>query len=590
MKIRAIKNFIKNEKVLYWLAPYLGLLIFHLLSNNYNHLPYMVADEYIQLSYARYFAGINPIDILANPFANFGYGLLISPIFVIFHNPAIIYKAILVFNAFLSSVLYLLLYYIIRQLFNVEKKAAFLISFVACLYPAIFVHANFAWPESAVLVSYSATVASLIYFLKNKSYVSAGILSLVLGFSYSVHLRLLPVVILALLFIFILALLKKITWPRALIIILVTILLVILVALVNKYLAGIIFSEVIHYSTVNLIKNFFAQFIINFKNIIVEASGQLFYIIISSFGLFVLALSFILSLLYKNTKLKFKKIFGEDKYIILLFIFLSSLLIFLVSLLIYFYAADNDMLRPDHLFMGRYNEVFIPLYIAIALYSLYVSKSRKYYFLLLFVIYLAIIIILGVNLDVPYMVWVWQNISGFLWMLVLGNDSIMGLVISASIFFVISSFILYTFFYKNFIYGLVVLSIFFGMTISIYNQAIDYDYNTIVKTPNLINNVSNLSVNEFGYEMIRDLYYDEKYRSCPGAEGARMFAITFLNYYNLQYIFPEKSFDVFWTKDGQMPDNEYVIASRCWLNANKVSAQPIMKDYGEAQILWKLPD
>lgn len=200
------KTFWDNEKLVI-LLPYLLLVVVHILMTIPMRVPVVWPDEYGYLFYARYIAGL----FLTTPLpkvefiGTFGYSLLIAPIYWLFQDNFTTYKAILIFNSFLSSSLYIAIFLFIKYFFKGDNKNAFWTALLTSFYPAYMLQSNIAYTDAFTPAYFLFTIFLFYYFLKKRNVLWGVLFSFALGFFSWIHIRFIPLPIIAIVFIFILA-------------------------------------------------------------------------------------------------------------------------------------------------------------------------------------------------------------------------------------------------------------------------------------------------------------------------------------------------------------------------------------------------
>src|SRR5579884_3352047 len=155
-------------------VPYLVLVAVHVWLSWATWQPTVFMDELGYLGNARFLAGAGRLPNLQGfTFYHFGYSLLIAPAFWISANPLVAYKAVVVINGLLLSLLYFCYYYVLRRLFAYAAGPSAAAALVGSLYPAYLLQANMAWSESALILFYGLSVATFGAFLIRRSLATA---------------------------------------------------------------------------------------------------------------------------------------------------------------------------------------------------------------------------------------------------------------------------------------------------------------------------------------------------------------------------------------------------------------------------------
>jgi hypothetical protein len=115
-----------------------------------QHGPFIVTDEIGYLANARVLAGGAPLNLSTWPFYHGGYSLFLVPAFWLSHDPATIYRIVLIIGAVISALVFPLTYVLLRDLGR-DRRVAYAAAFVAALAPdAVF---SVAYAMSEVLLT-----------------------------------------------------------------------------------------------------------------------------------------------------------------------------------------------------------------------------------------------------------------------------------------------------------------------------------------------------------------------------------------------------------------------------------------------------
>lgn len=553
------------------ILPYLSLVIIQIFFNWELQSPSVFPDEITQLGHARYLAGGNHVFLFNEPLAHFGYSLFLVPLFWLFSNPFIIFKGVVILNAFLMSSLYFPIYYIIHNIFSTKKNISLLITLTTCIYPAFFFYSKVSWAENILIPLYATTVVLLYLFLKHKSYLSAILFGVSVGFLYMLHVRILPIIIISILYLIFLVILKILPKLKVLLSLLFIGIFCFVTKVVMNYLVSVGYEKVNEISKIEKLFNIF-----DISDFIIGAVGQLWYLSVATYGLFIIGLFYIIYYLYQKIRCNFKQAFKNNKFVVLLFILLTSFASFMTSVL--FMTNSN---RIDQLIYGRYNETFISIFIALTLISFYHKKNnKKHYiftiislFVLTMVLYSKNDMLIDVSrrlspIPIPSLI-IWRDIFDFnhilIWPILLFSVAIFIILIKR--------------FSNNFLSGTYILIVFF-MLINLYN-AVSFNRIDKAKNVDLVYTIDQMN--------IKDLDYNINYYDCGKNEGLLGDFLLQKNYYLFRYLLPETKLYIFYSEKGELPQHSFVISNTCWPDAKKLNAQLIMVDsYGE-QTLWQIP-
>ena len=172
--MRAMKTHKKLQKIQIQesvLITFLGivLLFFCLLHiKNLNQI-IVLNDEFGYWSIASSLAGKDWLDLISNtPYYNFGYSILLVPLYYLgipsytMYKVAILYNAIFVFLGFRISIA------CGKKIFpTIDKKVIIFISFIISCYPNVLVQSQIAWTESILNLMFWVTVFVLLSIVES---------------------------------------------------------------------------------------------------------------------------------------------------------------------------------------------------------------------------------------------------------------------------------------------------------------------------------------------------------------------------------------------------------------------------------------
>jgi hypothetical protein len=132
-------------------AGYLAVALGH-------RAPVVFADEAGYLGNVRWLTGGPRWWMGSAAFYGLGYPALLVPLQLVFHDPELRYRSILLFNVVLCSFLGLVLYALCRKFLDASSWVAAAGAIVACAYPAIAVNVGIAWVEVAAALGVALMV------------------------------------------------------------------------------------------------------------------------------------------------------------------------------------------------------------------------------------------------------------------------------------------------------------------------------------------------------------------------------------------------------------------------------------------------
>lgn len=134
-----------NKKLMFIL--FLGMILAQGWMVFNRKLPF-IADEVYSLSGASFFAGYDWSSYMSlHKFYNFGYTMLLAPIYKVFSDPVAIYRAMLFVNVIVRAVIVLIAYYIAYNKFHCNKVTSIAISIVCACNSLVLFFGGFLYNE-----------------------------------------------------------------------------------------------------------------------------------------------------------------------------------------------------------------------------------------------------------------------------------------------------------------------------------------------------------------------------------------------------------------------------------------------------------
>jgi hypothetical protein len=351
----------RSELVYGLAAPYLLLVTLHLACGWPIQQPRIIADELGYLGHARYLSGTGVFPNMGTTtYYHFGYSLLLLPAFWLFGDPFQTYRAVVITNAFLISLLYFPVRYVLHAAVGTPRHLASAISLVTCLYPAFVLQSNFAWAESAFIPGYATLVALFWTLLRRPSYRAAVCLGTLGAFLYTVHPRALPLVPVVVVVLVGLAALRVVRWNHATAGILCLGLVFVATDLANDHLRAIGWHPDRRAVDVG---RFVGRVFTLPTHALLETAGQLLYLAQSTYGMFLIGPVYVCALAWTQGLRVTLARCDRRILLFLAFVVISSGGLLVTSAL----AAVRGGSRADHVIYGRYNEGFLAVYIALGL-------------------------------------------------------------------------------------------------------------------------------------------------------------------------------------------------------------------------------
>jgi hypothetical protein len=380
MAERAIERMMGKTSSL--ISLYILLVVLHVIVVWQQDVPMVTPDEISYIAQARFFAGIDSVpdvlqvmqhelfierfgeipDTKGWRYYHFGYPLLISPVYALVDEIDQAYKIVQVFNGFLLSGLFLIFYAWLRVITGVERQTACLIAFVTALYPAYILQAYVAWAENLLIIGVAASCLLYARFLRSGNFVTLMAFALVAGLQYAVHPRGLAVVLAAGM---VLALLMVFQRDRLAHVFTALVVLVVVFVCAHLFVQGMASLMSNLQQSAYVQKRLFEVFDLNVFPVF---AGNLYYLILASLGLFVVGLLYGLAVIYQQGRVAINNLVLDVQAGSIMYLVLLSGITFSVSVLYFslpFKIAEESL--ANMVLYGRYNEVFLGLYMALGL-------------------------------------------------------------------------------------------------------------------------------------------------------------------------------------------------------------------------------
>ncbi len=330
-------------------------LIYWLVSRQYTGPAYL-SDEIGYLSKAAAFAGY-PVDMASDWHG--GYSIILSPLFMVFSDPYVIWQAIMVLNAAMWAVSFVVLFYLLRRLFP-EKNFWMVFATVAisAVYPSWITMSGYAFSTPGFVLMFMLAVFTLLKTDVTKTW---SILphSLLVAFLYWIHPTGLTVAVASFLVV------SGLAWyHRRFMGLLLHIIFAVAMVAAYQLVVHDWFSQIMtpenysvrgHYESLSRVLESFLK-ISFWKRWVVITLGQLSYLLVSTLGVVFIAVIEVwkrLKLLRANCNQEWLVLSSAA----LVFVVFSLLGIVLIGSLHFATVAPDGVLRTDHWIYGRYSEV-----------------------------------------------------------------------------------------------------------------------------------------------------------------------------------------------------------------------------------------
>ncbi|MCG7895470.1 MAG: hypothetical protein JAZ12_13550 [Candidatus Thiodiazotropha taylori] len=370
---------------------YFMLVALHLVASWNQTAAHVIPDEVSYLAQARYFSGkdtkpdttkflkqessFSDRDVLPDTknwhYYHFGYPILVSPIYWLTDSPSTAYKGVMVFNSFLLSSLFLIIFAWIKELKRIDFYTTVSISFIVSIYPAYIIQSHIGWAENALIPSFALCCLLLTYYLKSHSIKSILLFAFAAGLQYTIHPRGLASTLAAILFLIGLTLVDKDRWPHTVLGLCIIIGIIISTKSIADEIASLMNT---HTQNKTVITNLFSLLEFEFFTAII---GNLLYLTLSTIGLFLVGAYDAIRQISSQAKKSIKNLLTNEYTGSLLYILIASSLTFGLSIV---FLGRNEAWHEtskslDFFLYGRYNETFLSIFITLGL--LWLCSSEK---------------------------------------------------------------------------------------------------------------------------------------------------------------------------------------------------------------------
>lgn len=557
-----------HDQWLFYLVPYILLVLVRLLLNWDFSQPMVIADEVGYLCNARTLLGIGVhAKLVGVTFYHTGYSVAILPAFLLTRDPEIIYRYVLILNVLYMSALYPILYRLTKHFLSSPWHTAG-IAFIVSIYPAFTNYTGLAFPANILLPLYAATILLFYEILRSPGYAKAILLGLAVGALYGVHGRMIVMIPILILFLFIWGWKERLPIQLAGIIFAVTILMTTGIVFLHRYIAAILYENPVGATVgfTELRQRLSAPPLAMAGEMLLNILGQYLYLVLSTYGLFAIGM---IALVENIASRKTGPGTGDWKRNHqFLFILLTSAGIFGISAFILMFFH-----RPDHLIYGRYNECFLPIIMIFGLIPL--AEGR---YSLKSLVFRAVMVIGSTSILVVVFIvlrgramfqgdYNALNIMGVSGYFLLFNQYNLAYVLP--FFIVIAGIFFYAARQKFSIALLVLAGPFILLTISVRNNAILPTRDECRKCTALAHDLHNLG----GAGVVS---YDSAYMS-P------------LSFYSYVYLLPQTRFEYFNSARHEVPPSGTVISGSDWGDAGRFNALYVGREEDADNALWILP-
>ncbi len=362
---------------------YFAFFLFNMIGSLEMAYPAVDPNELSVIAVADFFAGRNWAGVMVSVDYYYGFlqGLVYTPIVLIFEDPFVQYKAMLIMNSVLISFVPVIAYSLSSRMKTGKVWKSLITAFAAGGYCCYFAHTKFAWTETVSLL-----IPWLIILLVFKSgdckgktgrFFASMLTGLVCGISFAAHTRLIAVVLAIILSL----ILERIFFGKKLINPFGFILSFILTTSVVLLVSGIL-QQYLWCADPTLLKNtlseFFADFSDNFANdgitrMAETLSSQMYYYAASTWGLGALSFCLFAAILSACIKHKHKKEPQTYEMEISVFSFFSifTIIFTIIFSTLYRYSSEGYGIYQDTMMFGRFIDGVVPFALVFVLIMLF---------------------------------------------------------------------------------------------------------------------------------------------------------------------------------------------------------------------------
>ncbi|MDE6626976.1 MAG: hypothetical protein K2K56_11490 [Lachnospiraceae bacterium] len=387
-----------NKKLM--LVLFLGMILAQGWMVFNRELPF-IADEVYSLSGASFFAGYDWSSYMSlHKFYNFGYTMLLAPIYKVFSNPVAIYRTMLFVNVIVRAVIALIAYYVAYNKFHCNKVTSLAIAIVSACNSLVLFFGGFLYNELPLALLTWVILWLLLEIpekMGKKRILLSALLGMVSAYGYIVHSRcLILYVSLGLLIMMFFLVYKKwvvqpVSFATAFGICIYFEKQLLQYVQKNLYLKGV---EVVMPNSVEHMVTGTQRFealksLAGIKKLIVQFFSLAGSMTIETGGLVTVVSVACLYFIWKNFKKMRKGEVNKKLFILFLFSFVS---LWSMVLCIALVGAHNG--QPRFLVYSRYFSPFIGSFLLLGLYLLKMHKELKFKWIAIWSWVLNIIVVL----------------------------------------------------------------------------------------------------------------------------------------------------------------------------------------------------
>lgn len=356
----------------------LALFFIYMLQVSELKMISIIGDEFGYWASGSFLAGFDWSDVASyNAYYSYGYGIWLYLILKIAKTSALAYKLAMILNTTFMVGTFILLVFIGRRIvYKYNSKIIICGAFALMLFSGIYFSAHTSQCEAVLLFFFTMEIELLFLYLDKASFFKIVLLWGNTIYLYTIHQRMLVIIIALLIVMFIDAFLsdrKKIKYFFTGVIVLIALF------LLTNVIKNVYLEELYQNGRAVVSNNYSGQVgkiqtllsLDGIRTFLMGVLGKFFYLGVTTFGLFYYGCFYLGDIVFSGIR-SYKKGQQIDKYILIALFFLLTVLgavgISTIQLL------DNT--RIDTLIYGRYTEYLIPVICEIGLVGI-VCKKRK---------------------------------------------------------------------------------------------------------------------------------------------------------------------------------------------------------------------
>jgi hypothetical protein len=325
----------------------------------FSYLP----DEFGYWAYAAKASGYDWSGIVSlGSYYSYGYSLFLFPIFKIFNNSVIAYRAAVGINFLLIGIAYMIVVHIGRKYVGMKNDECYIVAAIAMCYPSILFFGKSTMAEVLLSVVYIIICAFMYAYIQSGKLYTLAFLLLGLIYIYFVHMRTVGVLVAGILTLLIYHVKKNRNFKHVLIMIAILVAVLAIGYVIKNTWLMIIYNgnntmaDANDYmGQINKIKFIFTTD--GIKNFATSIAGKLLNMGLSTLGLAWFGLAYLIKAIFRHNDTKYKIVYA--------FIILSVIAEILINAIFNVRAG-----RVDSVIYGRYHEFVFPILILYGVYEI----------------------------------------------------------------------------------------------------------------------------------------------------------------------------------------------------------------------------